>query len=109
MADTLAFMNVKTVEDLASMSDTHASQMMGGQDYKQKAIAWLQRVSSDVTAVKLQVELQSRDQLIAELQVQINELRGSMDADKPKRSRKRSNESGSGGSGAGSSSGPVVE
>lgn len=42
MVDTFAFMNVKTVEQLADLNDTYATQVMGGLTFKQKAKEYLE-------------------------------------------------------------------
>ena len=42
LVEQLAFMNVKTVEQLANLADTHATQIMGGQNFKRKAQEYLE-------------------------------------------------------------------
>lgn len=84
-AEELAFHNVKTVEQLADMSDTIASGFMGGQTFKTKAKDWLARAQKDVTASKLAAELEKRDKLIATMQVQLDKLTSEQ---KTKRRRK---------------------
>jgi len=83
-AEELSFMGVKTVEQLANMADGNASQMMGGQSFKAKAVAWLERAKKDVTLDQMEVELAKRDTLLAEMQAQLDKLQ----ADKPKRKRR---------------------
>lgn len=107
MADQYAFLNVKTVEDLSTLSDTHASQMMNGLTFKQKAIDWLERVKEDVTTAKLEKELAVRDHELNDLRQQVEELRGMVNANKPKRTRKRADEPSGSGGGAGPDVGPV--
>ena len=74
MAEELSFLNVKTVEQLAGMTDTHAGKFMSGYQLKQDAKEWLERTKKDVSEVKLQKELDQRDEVIAKMQAQIEEL-----------------------------------
>ncbi len=74
MAEELSFLNVKTVEQLAGMTDTHAGKLMSGYQLKQDAKNWLERTKKDVSESKLQKELSERDETIAKMQAQIEEL-----------------------------------
>ena len=74
LAEELSFLNIKTVEQLAGMTDTHAGKFMSGYQLKQDAKQWLERTKKDVTAGKLQTELAQRDETIAKMQAQIEEL-----------------------------------
>ncbi|MDB4312052.1 hypothetical protein N9937_01350 [bacterium] len=74
-ADEMAFHNIKTVEQLAGMSDNLAGQFMSGGAYKQKAQRFLEATKENLTIEKLQEELNSRDSLLSQLQEQIDELR----------------------------------
>lgn len=74
MAEELSFLNVKTVEQLAGMTDTHAGKLMSGYQLKQDAKDWLERTKKDVSESKLQKELSERDETIAKMQAQIEEL-----------------------------------
>lgn len=56
-AEELAFINVKTVEQLAALSDNFASQRMGGYDLKAKAIKWLEMAKENGTPLALQEKL----------------------------------------------------
>ena len=87
-AEELAFSGIKTVEHLADMSDTIASQMMGGQTFKAKARAWLERAKVDVSVEKLEQELTKRDEQIQALSDKLEALL----ADKPKRKRRTKEE-----------------
>lgn len=73
-AEELSFYNVKTVEQLAELSDTHASQFMGIQALKRQAKDWLEVAKEQAAANNLRKELEQRDEMIASLQEQINEL-----------------------------------
>lgn len=83
-AEELGFMGVKTVEQLAGMADSNASQFMGGQSFKAKANAWLDRAKKDVSLDKFETELALRDAQIAALSAKLDALV----ADKPKRKRR---------------------
>jgi hypothetical protein len=86
-AEELAFVNVKTVEQLAGMSDSVASQMMCGQMFKTKANKWLEQAKSDVTSKELANELAQRDAKIAELSGKLEALTKKLETPKPKRKR----------------------
>lgn len=83
-AEELAFLGIKTVEHLAGLSDTIASQMMGGQTFKAKANAWLTRAKTDVSLTQLEAELAKRDKQIEDLSAKLEAFM----ADKPKRKRR---------------------
>ena len=74
LAEELSFLNIKTVEQLAGMTDTHAGKFMSGYQLKQDAKQWLACTKKDVTTGKLQTELAQRDETIAKMQAQIEEL-----------------------------------
>jgi hypothetical protein len=84
-AEELGFMGVKTVEQLAGMSDGNASQFMGGQSFKAKANAWLARAKKDVTQSQMEAELAKRDTQIAALSAKLEAL---LPDPKPKRKRR---------------------
>lgn len=79
MAEEMAFFNIKTVEQLANVSDGVAGQYMGAAVYKQKAIAWLEMSRKDVTVEHLQGELASRDKMLEQLQEQLDTLQARME------------------------------
>ena len=83
-AEELGFMGVKTVEHLADMADSNASQFMGGQSFKAKAKAWLERAKKDVSHTQLEEELSKRDAQIAALSAKLDALV----SEKPKRKRR---------------------
>jgi hypothetical protein len=86
MAEELAFAGVKTVEQMAGMSDVVASQFMGGQMFKDKAQKWLDRAQADVTVTQLEGELAKRDTLIAQMEKRLAEL------EKPAKRKRRTRE-----------------
>ena len=82
--EELSFFNVKTVEQLAAMSDAHSGQFMGINNLKRKAQEWLVTAKDQNAAMHLATELKLRDEMIAEMKEQIEELK----AQKPKRKRR---------------------
>lgn len=89
-AEELAFLGVKTVEQLGGMSDAIASQFMGGQTFKAKANAWLDRAKAEVSVSQLEGELAKRDAQIAELNAKLDEVLAA--TPKPKRKRRTKEE-----------------
>ena len=87
-AEELAFASVKTVEQLANMSDAIASGFMGGQMFKAKAQKWLEQAKSDVSVGQLEAELAKRDAQIEALSAKLESLL----ADRPKRKRRSKEE-----------------
>jgi hypothetical protein len=61
----LEALNVRTVDHLADMPDSLASQYMGMQDLKQKASKWLELTKAEAPMQQLQAELEARDSVIA--------------------------------------------
>lgn len=70
----LSFINVKTVEHLATLSDTHVDNMMGLVSLKKKAKEWLEYEAERKQSSELKSELAARDERIAELEANINAL-----------------------------------
>lgn len=66
--EELAFFGVKTVEQLAAMSDANGQQLMGFNGLKRKANEWLETAAKGINAAQLKEELEKRDKLIAMLQ-----------------------------------------
>lgn len=69
-AEELAYMNVKTVEQLASMKDTNIGNFMGGYGLREKAGKWLEQNSAE-TEDREKEEMRTT---IAELKAQMAEL-----------------------------------
>ena len=59
--EELAFINVKTVEQLAAMADNYAGQMMGLMDLKQKAKAWLDATKENHDVVELRTQISNME------------------------------------------------
>jgi len=71
-------LNVKTVEQLATLPDSVSSKFMGFQQIKQRAQTYLDASKEAAPALKLQAELEKRDEQIAELTRMIGEMKASM-------------------------------
>ena len=74
MVEQLAFFNVKTVEQLASMTDGNAQKFQGINGFKTKAKEWLKVAKEGKAAADLAQELEKRDQQIEMLTAQVNKL-----------------------------------
>ena len=68
LAEQLAFINVKTVEQLAAIGDAHIGPIMGGYGFRDKAKAWLERAGAE------RIEEEKADLLarIADLEARVN-------------------------------------
>jgi hypothetical protein len=73
-AEELAFFHVKTVEQLATMSDAHTSKFMGLSKLKRKAQEWLISAKDQRAATEMAQELEQRDLVIATQQKQLDDL-----------------------------------
>ena len=88
LAEEMSFMNIKTVEQLAALNDTHAGRFMGAHTYKEKARKWLERAKNDLNAESLQAQLAERDEKMAAMQGQLDEMK-ELVARAPKRRKSR--------------------
>jgi hypothetical protein len=73
-AEELSFLNVKTVEQLAAMSDNHASQRMGGYDLKAKATKWLEVARAGNSPIQLAEKLEVAENRAIEAESKLNAL-----------------------------------
>jgi hypothetical protein len=73
-AEELSFFNVKTVEQLAAMSDSNAAQFMGMNNLKAKANDWLDIAKENKASDELAIELKKRDDEISELKAAVKAL-----------------------------------
>ena len=85
VVEEMAFFNVKTVEQLAAMSDTHTGKFMGINALKRKAQEWLAAAKQQQEGINLSQELKKRDDKIDEMSDQIKQL---LAAAKPKPKKK---------------------
>lgn len=67
--------NVYTVEQLADMSDTNARQFMGNFQLRERAKNFIAAAKGEAPMLKLQAELEQRDNHIEVLQRQVDELK----------------------------------
>lgn len=70
----LEFLNCRTVEQLAGMSDSACQSMMGAVALRNKAQTFVKARESDAGLIKITAELSKRDDTIAALQAQINDI-----------------------------------
>lgn len=94
-AEELAFFHVKTVEQLANMSDTQVSKFMGMMGLKERAKEWLDKINEDKKYNEVAEEAKAANKKNSELEHELNELKQQL-ADlqknvqtKPKKSRKK--------------------
>lgn len=73
--EELAYFNVRTVEELANVSDGNAQKYRGVQLLKQKAQDFLSAAAGEAPMTKLRSEVAERDTQIAELQRQMKEMK----------------------------------
>lgn len=84
--EELRYFNIRTVEQLASVSDTHAQKFMGINLLRRKAEAYIEAAKGNAPAEKLAAELEMRDNEITALKQAVEELQAM--AKKPKRKAK---------------------
>ena len=70
--------NVFTVEQLANLSDVNATQFMGNFGLRERAKNYLAAAAGEAPMLKLQAELEQRDNRIEVLQNQIKEMQASI-------------------------------
>lgn len=80
--EELKFFNVHTVEQLAEMTDSNAQKFAGIAQLRIQARAFLEQASSLSTSTKLADELAKRDEEIAALKAQMEELIKSQQTEK---------------------------
>lgn len=74
LVEELKFFHIKTIEQLANISDSNAQNFMGMQDLKAKAKAWLAQAGENAEAEALASELTKRDDMIQDLQIKLDAL-----------------------------------
>lgn len=72
--EELKFFNVRTLEHLADLADTHAQRFMGINALRQKARDHIALAKEQAPALRLQQELRDRDNRIDAMEKQIAEL-----------------------------------
>jgi hypothetical protein len=78
----LVALNVRSVEDLATMPDNMTRKMMNHQALKQQATAYLEAAKGAAPMLKMQDELKKRDETIAELQKAVKAMQEAQAAKK---------------------------
>lgn len=78
--EELKYFKVRSLEQLADLSDAHCQKFHGIQKLKQKARDQIERAKLDAPAAKLQEELRLRDQKIAEQEKRLLELSAKVEA-----------------------------
>lgn len=80
----------KTVEHLAGITDTNAQKGMGLITLRDKARVFIEASKEGAPLLRMHEELKTRDDLIAALQMQMEEMKAELgDMKKPKRSHKK--------------------
>lgn len=82
--EELAYFNIKTVEQLAAVSDSNAQKIMGIQVLKSKAAAYLESADGEKAAE----ELRKQKELNAQLMARLEALESAEEPKKPRRGRK---------------------
>ncbi len=72
--EEFAFHNIKTVEHLAGMADTHTKNFMGMNNLKAKAVKWLEKAGEEAKVHQLTEQLAERDERIDRLEDQMKQL-----------------------------------
>ena len=78
-AEELAFFNVKTVEALAGISDTHLNNFQSGYTLKQRAMEWLR----EADATKLIAEKEAMENTIKNLSARLEKMEAERAAPEP--------------------------
>jgi hypothetical protein len=73
-AEELAFLGIKTVEHLSTMSDANGQGLMGFNGLKRKATEWLEIANAPLKTKELTEQLEKRDEQIAKLAAQVEAL-----------------------------------
>lgn len=74
MAEELSFFHVKTVEQLATMSDTQASKFMGLAGIRQKAKVWLEQAKTEKPLFDMDQKIKAQEAEIASLKEALNNV-----------------------------------
>lgn len=74
MVEELRYFNIRTVEQLANISDTNASNFMGIREWQRKAQAFLALSKDSAEAEKMATALSERDARISSLEAQVGDL-----------------------------------
>jgi hypothetical protein len=75
---TLAFLEIRTVEQLASLSDDHCQKLPGGNELKRKAALYLDGRKDASHALKMAADLESRNAESAKLKADMAEMQAQL-------------------------------
>ena len=79
LVEELAYFNIKTVEQLALMADTQASQFMNGLSLKQEAEQWLENADKERPFLEMKAENLEMKSQLADMADVIKGLKGQID------------------------------
>jgi hypothetical protein len=85
--EEMKYFHVRTVEQLAGMSDSNSQKFMGVRKLQAEAKAYLERAAGAAPEKRLQAELEKRDNELATLRTQVSELVAQAKRDNEKRAR----------------------
>lgn len=74
MVEELAYFKIKTVEQLAEISDAQAQGITGAFDLRKRAIAYLQKMKEDAPMEKVNAMVAEKDEQIRQLTESLNAL-----------------------------------
>lgn len=86
--EELKFFNVRTLEHLANLADVHAQRFLGIHALRQKARDAIQLAKENAPALRLTAELRERDEKMAVMQKQMDEMSAMITALQPKAAAK---------------------
>lgn len=78
--EELRYFNIRTVEQLANVSDVHAQKFLGINTLRRRAEAFLEASAGNAATEKLAAELEIRDNQIAALTQAVEELKATISA-----------------------------
>lgn len=85
--EELKYFNVRTLEHLADMPDVHAQRFMGINKLRQRARDHVALAKENAPALRLAEETRKKDEQIALLQKQLNELAAKVEAAEAKKAK----------------------
>lgn len=88
LVEELKYFGVRTVEQLAEMDDNHGQRIPNFNTIKNNAILFLERAKDEADANKMASALKERDDQLAEMRKEIEELKKNAAPKKTTRSRK---------------------
>lgn len=80
LVEELKYLNIFTVEQLATLSDTHVAKIPRGHEFKRKAAEFVQATKDAAAVNKLQAELAERDDKIAALEDAVKDQAAKIEA-----------------------------